>query len=178
MPKLKQLKLTTTQKKVKKKPKMEKKVKKKPKMVKKTSIYEDIARAEELRREADLIWRICMNEDTTELDSILESFRQKDINTYGNQLSDLFKYEVKGYIDSKDNQNYKRVGKHGYFFLMLYLNPEYAKSLLEPEPLVNPRKFRIFYKKNLPEACTMLFQTHCVTMQAFVEKVRSDYFFL
>lgn len=174
MPKLKQTKLTTAKKKVKK----VKKVKKKPKMVQKSSIYEDIARAEELRREADLIYRICMNEDTTELDSILESFRQKDINTYGNKLSDLFKYETKRYIESKDNKNYNRLGKHGYFFLMLYLNPDYAKSLIEPVPVVDPRRFKIFYKKNLPQACKMLFQNHTVTMQAFVEKIRSDYIFL
>ncbi len=174
MGKLKQTKLTTAKKKVKK----VKKVKKKPKMVKKLSIYEEIARAEMLRRQADLIYRICMNEDTTELDTILESFRQKDINTYGNQLSDLFKYETKRLIESKDNKNYNRLGKHGYFFLMLYLNPDYAKSLIEPVPMVDPRKFKIFYKKNLPEACKMLFQNHTVTMQAFVEKVRNDYIFL
>lgn len=169
MTKLKQMKLVTTK---------TKKVKKKPKMVKKLSRYEEIARAEMLRREADLIYRICMSPNTTELDTILESFRQDALNKYGDKLSDLFKYETKRVIESKDNKNYNRIAKHGYFFLMLYLHPDYAKSLIEPVPLVNPRKFQTFYSKKLPEACKMLLQTHCVTLQAFVEKVRTDYFML
>ena len=90
-------------------------------------------------------------------------------------FSEMFRVQTKKTIEGKEH--YARIAKHGLFFFYLWMNPAYAQSLCSsPTPTVDPLKFEQFYKTNLPNACQELLQTKITTLQAFVEKVRTDYF--
>lgn len=144
------------------------------KKTKKLTRFERIAREEQLKRKSDLVYRVMMSKDTTELDKILETFTEQTLKQYGN-ISEMFRVQTKKTIEGKEH--YARIAKHGLFFFYLWMNPAYAQSLCSsPTPTVDPLKFEQFYKTNLPNACQELLQTKITTLQAFVEKVRTDYF--
>ena len=145
--------------------------KKKPK---KLTRFEAIARQEQLKRKCDLIYRVMMSKDTTELDKILQTFRETTLKQYSN-ISEMFRVQTKKTIEGKEH--YSRIAKHGLFFFYLWMNPTYAQTLCSaPTPLVDPLKFERFYKTDLPNACQELLQTRITTLQAFVERVRTAYF--
>lgn len=149
---------------------------KKKKQKKKLSRYEEIARNEHLKMQSDLIYRLLMSKDTTELDNILKTFRSQTLQSYKN-ISEMFRVQTNKTINGKEH--YARIAKHGLFFFYLWMNPAYAESLCSsPSPVVDPVKFERFYKEKLPKSCQELLQTRITTLQAFVEKVRTDYFTL
>ena len=152
------------------------KPKKKRRLAKKEtgSIYNEIARNEKLKWQQDFIYMMLMNPDTTELDKQLKEWREEMLKAYPN-LSRRFKDNTDRAVN--DKKNYIRIAKHGLLFLRIWLDPAYAnKFIASPKPLVNPVRFKRFYEEYLSKCCDDLLSTNTITLQAFVEKVRSIYF--
>ena len=139
---------------------------------KKLSIYEQIARVEKLKWDHDDIYMMMMNPDTTKIDKELKEWREQTIAKYP-KLSDRFQRNTQRAIN--DEKRFMRIAKHGLLFLRIWMDPEYARSFIDPKPRVNPQKFKRFYEVHLDKCCRDLLNTNTTTLQAFVEKVRSIY---
>jgi len=139
---------------------------------KKESIYEQIAHFEKLKWEHDDIYMFMMNKDTTKLDAELKVWRDQQLKKYP-AMSKRFERNTLRAIE--EDKRYMRIAKHGLLFLRIWLDPEYAKSFIDPKPRVNPIKFKTFYENHLDKCCRDLLNTNTTTLQAFVEKVRSIY---
>lgn len=149
--------------------------KKKIRRKKKLSMYEEIQRNDRMKWKEDYIYMMLMNPDTTAIDNEIKNWRNKELKNYANTLSDRFKRNTKRAIE--DKQKFIRTAKHGLLFLYIWLDPEYAQSLIaSPKPRVNPSKFKVFYEEKLDVCCRDLLNTSTTTFQAFVERVRSEYF--
>lgn len=141
----------------------------------KKSIYEEIARNEKLKWQQDDIYMMLMNPDTSQLDSELKVWRDKQLESFAGKLSERFKRNTERAIT--DKKRFIRIAKHALLFLHIWLEPEYAQSFIaSPTPRVNPVKFKRFYEVHLDKCCRDLLNTNTTTLQAFVEKVRSIYF--
>lgn len=173
MPKTKKMPKAKTKKKPLKKKKTPRTSKKKQKQKKKLSRFESIELHEHLRMKSDLIYRILMSKDTSELDKILTTFRQQSLDEFPN-ISNVFKVQTSKALAK--SENYHRIAKHGLFFFYLWMKPEYAQRLCSSaNPKVDPVKFQLFYTEYLPKSCQALLQSKITTLQAFVERVRTEY---
>tara|TARA_B100001063_G_scaffold235350_1_gene253816 strand:- start:171 stop:599 length:429 start_codon:yes stop_codon:yes gene_type:complete len=139
-------------------------------MSKRKTLYEEIDHFDQMRN-ADLIRRITMNENTDELDAILQTCVDKILKT--KTMSNRFKTMMERVI--KDKSPSSRVAKHACFFFYLFTDEELAKSLLTSPPKVDPAKFKLFYEKYLPPSFFAVLRTNITTLQGFGEQVRYDY---
>ena len=130
-----------------------------------TNIYDLYQFEEQKKMESDLIYRILMNKDVTELDKML-----KEVVNNRKDQSDRFNK-----MTSRCLSDDSRIAKHGLFFFCLYLDPAFAKSMLFPEPKLNPYKFKIFYETILPKKCNDLLNGNINSLQRFVEEIRTEY---
>jgi len=120
----------------------------------------------------DLIYRILMNRDTTELDSILK--KELDVvKTVHPNLGKLFNDQMHKILT--DKQLDTRIPKHGWFFILLWMN--ISKTMVDDlmDNKVPPLKFKLFYDDHLSKYCNELFLSKINCLQQFVEKVRSIY---
>lgn len=138
---------------------------------------EQYARCEERRRASDLIYRVCLDPNTSEIDQIISEFRVKMIAKTKNskfKLSNLVLRMTKLAIDTKD-----RHMKQALFFWYIYTDEEFAKGLIDPkDPKVPPATFKRFYNdpKNLQALCNDLLSTRINCLREFVKQVRGCYF--
>lgn len=140
------------------------------------SIYEKISHHDKLRRESDIVYRVLVNKDTKELDGFLKKVRSDIIKEFPD-LSENFKVYTQKVI--KSNKDYMRAAKHGLFFFFLFLKPKVAEKLIQsPSPKTDPQRFKEFYENQLQQCCNDLLQSKIHSFQAFVWKVRADYFVL
>ena len=130
------------------------------------NIYDLYQYEEDKKMQSDIIYNIMMNKDMTVLNSMLE----KVVHSRFGMQSNRFKT-----ITSRCLSDTSRIAKHGLFFFSLYLDPEFAKSMLFPEPKLNPYKFKIFYEQILPKKCNDLLNGNITSLQRFVEEIRTEY---
>jgi hypothetical protein len=133
------------------------------------SIY-DLFEAHDFQRmESDVLYKAFFHRDTSELDKMIdEIIRITKTNISG--LSKTY-YELSERTMNDD----ARISKHAYLLFGLYLTPEYAKTLLEPKPIVNPVRFRHFYTVELPKLCNQWLNGVFMSLQEFVEEARTVY---
>jgi len=119
--------------------------------------------------ESDVLYKAFFHRDTAELDKMIdEIIRITKTNISG--LSKTY-YELSERTMNDD----ARISKHAYLLFGLYLTPEYAKTLLEPKPIVNPVRFRHFYTVELPKLCNQWLNGVFMSLQEFVEEARTVY---
>ena len=136
------------------------------------SMYDVCEEFESQRMKADLILRVFWSKDTTELDTMNEEI-MKITNARFKNMSARFQALSHRTISDK-----ARLAKHAYLLFGLYLTPEYAKTLVQPTPRVDPTKFSLFYAKHLPTLCNNLLTGKYTSMAEFVEDARSTYILL
>ena len=129
------------------------------------NIYDLYQYEEQKKMQSDIIYNILMNKDVTELDKML-----KQVVDSRKDQSDRFKR-----MTSRCLSDNSRIAKHGLFFFCLYLDPAFAKSMLFPEPRLNPYKFKVFYEQVLPKKCNDLLNGNINSLQRFVEEIRTEY---
>jgi len=122
---------------------------------------------------ADLILRVFWSKDTTELDEIISNITEMVDKQFDNMSTTFHALSAR---TKKTGE--ARTAKHAYFLFGLYLMPEFAKTLLQPTPRVNPVKFRLFYTTELPTLCNNLLTGVYTSMSEFVEMARSAYILL
>ena len=137
------------------------------------SIYDAYMNIHEKKKESDLIFRVLMEENTDEIDKILIAFLKKSTEEFPNLSSRFRKVTLRSI---KEKQLCARAIKHGLFFLFLFLNKDYADTLIASPPQVDPQKFKNFYENHLPKLCNMLLDSTITSLQDFVERTRSIYF--
>ncbi|MAJ81513.1 MAG: hypothetical protein CMF41_01205 [Legionellales bacterium] len=119
---------------------------------------------ENKRLQSDIIYYIMVSKDTTKLDDMLKQILANK------NFSKRFEKVTQRCLS--DNS---RIAKHGLFFFGLFLCPEFARSLVTPEPKLNPYKFKIFYETVLPKKCNDLLNGNISCLQRFVEEIRTEY---
>lgn len=137
------------------------------------SIYDAYMDIHEKKKESDLIFRIMMDESTDEIDKILIAFLESSKKEFPKLSSRFIKVATR---TIEEKHLCARTAKHGVFFLFLFLNKEYADSLIASPPQVDPQKFKNFYENHLPKLCNMLLDSTITSLQDFVERTRSIYF--
>jgi len=136
------------------------------------SLYDIGGSYEELRIQSDVIYNAFMNKDTTELDKMISDIHKITSEKHP-ELSQRYKDMTERTIGDPI-----RIAKHAYLLFGLFMSPEYAKSLVVPTPKVNPVKFELFYKTELPKLCTNLQNGVFTSIQEFVENARTAYIVL
>ena len=137
------------------------------------SIYDVSTAYDTVKQEADIIYNVFINRDTTTLDEMLQKIDDINQEKFTN-LSNRYKQVVGRTIHDKD----VRVAKHAMLMFGLYMTPEYAITLVKPTPKVNPIKFEVFYRVELPNLCEKLLNGHFTSLQEFVESARTTYIIL
>lgn len=133
------------------------------------SIYDVATGYEELKTKSDVIYDAFMNRDTTNLDKMLSEIKEITEKKYP-ELSNRYKE-----LTERTVCDSVRVAKHGMLLFGLYMTPEYAKTLVTPTPKVNPVKFELFYRTELPVLCNKLLNGVFSSLQEFVENARTIY---
>lgn len=133
------------------------------------TVYDLYGVEEQKKIESDIIYNIMISRDTTLLDQLLTEILTKTKQTHPG-LSKRFLETTNRCLSDKS-----RISKHGLFFFGLYLCPEFAKSLVTPDPKLNPFKFKIFYETVLPKYCSQLLNGEITSLQKFVEEIRAEY---
>lgn len=134
-------------------------------------------RCERRRRASDLIYRVCLDRDTTEINDIVSKFKEKIIlRTKGTKFtpSKAVMRMVNLAIEGND-----RHMKQALFFWYIYSDREFAQSLIDPEnPRVPPNTFKRFYDNpnHLQKLCNDLLVTKINSLREFVKQVRNCYF--
>lgn len=133
------------------------------------SIY-DVFEAHDLQRmESDVLYKAFFHRDTSELDKMIDEI----IRITKTNISGLSKTYHE--LSERTMNDDARISKHAYLLFGLYLTPEYAKTLLEPKPIVNPVRFRHFYTVELPKLCNQWLNGVFMSLQEFVEEARTVY---
>jgi len=138
---------------------------------------EEYDRCEQRRRDSDLIYRVCLNPDTTEINGIISKFKETVVlRTTGTKVtpSKGVLRMINLAIDGND-----RHMKQALFFWYIYSDREFAQSLIDPEnPQVPPNAFKRFYDdpKHLQKLCNDLLVTKINCLREFVKQVRNCYF--
>jgi hypothetical protein len=125
------------------------------------------------RMKADLILRVFWSNDTSELDKIILKITDMVGARFDNMSTTFHALSAR---TRKPGE--ARTAKHAYFLFGLYLIPEFARTLLQPTPVVDPTKFRLFYTTELPTLCNNLLTGVYTSMSEFVEMARSAYILL
>lgn len=136
------------------------------------SLYDVGNGYEELKVKSDVIYNSFMNKDTTQLDNMIREIKEITDKKYPD-LSNRYKE----FSDRTLNDNV-RIAKHAFLLFGLFMTPEYAKSLITPTPKVDPVKFELFYRIELPVLCTNLQNGVFTSLQEFVESARTTYIIL
>jgi hypothetical protein len=113
-----------------------------------------------------------MNKDTTQLDKMIREIKEITDKKYPD-LSNRYKE-----FSERTLQDNVRIAKHAFLLFGLFMTPEYAKSLITPTPQVDPVKFELFYRIELPVLCTNLQNGIFTSLQEFVESARTTYIIL
>ena len=129
------------------------------------NIYDLYQFEEQKRMQSDIIYNILMNKDVSVLNDMLKNVIDKR-----KEQSNRFQK-----ITSRCLSDESRIAKHGLFFFCLYLDQDFAKSMLFPEPRLNPYKFKVFYETILPKKCNDLLNGNITSLQRFVEEIRTEY---
>lgn len=136
------------------------------------SLYDLGNSYEDLKMKSDAIYGAFMDRDTTQLDSMINDIKKIAENTYPS-LSERFKE-----LSERTLNGNVRIAKHAFLLFGLYLTPEYAKTLVQPKPKVDPMKFQLFYTTELPVLCNKLLNGKYTSLQEFVENARTTYIIL
>lgn len=136
------------------------------------SLYEAYEEIEEKKKEGDLIYRVMMELDTTEIDKILMELKESAKKEFPNLSVRFEKFTTRSITESQLDA---RTAKHGMFFLFLFLNKDFADSLIQSPPKVDPQRFKRFYEIHLPNLCNMLLNSSITSLADFVERTRSTY---
>lgn len=136
------------------------------------SIYEQHAHYERLKMKGDLIYRVFMQKDTTELNQLLQAMIDIVTKKYPN-LSDRFHTYVKRTI-SEDKADV-RCAKHALLLFGMSMTPEFVTSLVADDPQIPPEKMKQFFENRLPGLCDQLLNGIFSSMQEFIENVRIEY---
>lgn len=133
------------------------------------SMYDVFERHESQRMEADVIYKAFFHRDTTELDKMVDEIIRITKSTIPGLSKTYHELSERTLNDDA------RISKHAYLLFGLYLTPEYAKTLMEPNPMVNPVRFHYFYTIELPNLCNKWFNGVFTSLQEFVEEARTVY---
>ena len=136
------------------------------------SIYEQHAHYERIKMKGDLIYRVFMQKDTTELNQLLQTMIDMVVEKYPN-LSDRFHTYVKRTI-SEDKSDV-RCAKHALLLFGMSLPPEFVSSLIAYDPQIPPEKMKEFFENQLPCLRDQLLNGIFSSMQEFVENARIEY---
>ena len=136
------------------------------------SIYDIANQLQTQKEESDVIYKCFMSRDTTLLDSMLKEMSEI-VASKQPGLSERFHR-----LTQRTLQDNNRIAKHGYLLFGLFMLPQYAQSLITPTPRVNPVKFELFYRLELPKLCTNLQNGIYTSLQEFVETARTTYIIL
>ena len=112
-----------------------------------------------------------MSRDTTQLDKMIKDIKEMTDKKHKG-LSNRYKE-----LSERTLNDNVRIAKHAFLLFGLYMNPEYAKSLVTPTPKVDPVKFQLFYME-LPKLCAKLQNGVFSSLQEFVEDARTLYVIL
>ena len=133
------------------------------------SMY-DICQMHDMQRmEADVIYKAFFSRDTSELDKMLQEIHEITVSKISN-LSTTYRK-----LTDRTIRSDARIAKHAYLLFGLYLTPEYARTLVEPTPRVDPVKFRKYYSVEIPKMCNNWFNGIYTSLQEFVEDARTTY---
>lgn len=132
------------------------------------SLYDCGNNYEELKRKSDVIYNAFMNRDTTDLNVLINEIKEltdKKHKGLSNRYKELSERTI------CDNV---RIAKHAFLLFGLFMHPDYAKSLVTPNPRVDPVKFNQFYIQ-LPLLISKLQNGIFSSLQEFVEDARTLY---
>lgn len=133
------------------------------------SIYDVAEYNEKQKMEADVLYNVFMNKDTTVLDKMCKEILDIINNKYPHLSNGFKKYTQMTLTDNA------RVSKHALLLFGLWLTPDYAKTLVTPVPKLDPNKFQVFYSTILPQMCHQHLNGHFTSLQQFVESIIPAY---
>jgi hypothetical protein len=140
-----------------------------------TDYRADLEESEIRHQRADLVYRLMVESDTTEIEGYIEEFiKRLTAKFHDRTLSTRFKTVADEAIHGKD-----RHLKQAFFFFYLFVFKDFAESLIDDQnPKVPPTKFKNFYDNpnNLSMCCKKYLGTEYVSLRQFVIEVRNSYF--
>ncbi len=142
-----------------------------------SSLSNELAECEERLQRSDLIYRVLLQRETSEIDGHISDFIKKLVaQTKGTK----YKFSKRFHTITKEAiQGNDRHLKQCLFFWYIYTFKDFADSLVdEQNPQVPPDKFKRFRDdpENLRLMCSNLLDTHYCSLREFVNKTRICYF--
>ena len=132
------------------------------------SLYDVASVYDDTKMKSDVLYNAFMSRDTTDLDRMVSEIIEITKKKHP-QLSSRFQKMADRTVSGS-----ARIAKHAFLLFGLFMEPEYAKSLVMSEPKVDPVKFQLFYTE-LPKLCGKLQNGIFTSMQEFVEDARTLY---
>lgn len=132
-------------------------------------MYDVAEHFQDQKMKADILYDAFMNKDTTNLDKMCSDILAL-VNERYPKMSNTFKE-----VTQQTMTDNARISKHALLLFGLWLTPDYAKTLVHPEPKLDPNKFQQFYSTILSQACQNHLNGHFTSLQEFVEYIIPAY---